>query len=83
VLFNNEVRLVNLRCISTSTLLPRHIREPRQVQLMRDGDRLRRTVAVFTEDQVRLAAPWIVPLEGIGPVQEDNHVSILFKAVVD
>ena len=53
------------------------------MQLMRHRDRLRRPVTVLTQDQVGLSPAWVVALEGIGPVQQDDHVSILFKAVVN
>ena len=55
----------------------RHIREPRQMQLMRHGDRLRRAITVLTHDQVRFTAPRIIPLEGVGPVQQNYHIGIL------
>ena len=35
----------------------------------------------FTENQVRLAAAGVVTLERIGPVQQDDHVGVLFQAI--
>ena len=50
---------------------------------MRNSDRLRRTITVLAQDQIGLAAPRVVPLEGVRAVQQNDHVGILFKAVVD
>jgi hypothetical protein len=58
--------------------LSRHVGEPRQVQLMRDGDGLGRAVAVLGQNQVRLSPTRIVAIEGVGPVQQDHDVTILF-----
>jgi hypothetical protein len=56
---------------------PRHVGESRQVQLMRDGDRLGRTVTVFGQNEVRFPTTWVVTLERIGPVQKYDHIGIL------
>ena len=66
----------------TNALLPRHVRKPRQMQLMRNGDRLRRPVPVLAQDQVGLAATRIVTLEGIWTVQQDYHIGILFQGIM-
>ena len=66
-----------LRTYKVSLLLG-HIRESRQMQLVRNGYRLRRTVAVLTENQVRLAAAWVVAVERIRSVQKYDHIGILF-----
>ena len=50
---------------------------------MGNGDGLRRAVSVFAEDQVGLTAARVVTLEGIRPVQQDDHVRILFQTVVN
>lgn len=55
-----------------------HIRKARQVQLVRNGYRLRRTIAVLGQDQIRLPAARVVPFERIGAVQQDHEVAILF-----
>ena len=47
------------------------------MQLVRDGDRLRRSRTVFGDDEVRFAAARIVALERVGAMQEDHHVRIL------
>ena len=44
---------------------------------MRNGNRLGRTVTVFGQNQVRLSPAWIVPIERVGPVQQDHDVAIL------
>lgn len=75
-LMSNQFRLMN-------RLLARHVGEPRQVQLVRDGHGLGWAVAVLGQNQVGLTATWVVSLEGIRPVQQDNHVGILFERVVD
>ena len=49
---------------------------------MRDGHRLRRAVAVFGENEIRLSPTWIVALERIGPVQQNHDVSILFETIM-
>jgi hypothetical protein len=46
--------------------LARHVGEARQVQLVGDGDRLGRAVAVPGQNQVRLATARVVAIEGIG-----------------
>ena len=61
---------------------PRHVGEARQVQLMRDGDRLGRTVTVFGENEIRLSATRVVALERVRPVQQNDHVSILFQRLL-
>lgn len=61
----------------------RHIGEPRQMQLMGHGHCLGRAVAMLGENQVGLAAARVVALECIRPVEQDNHVGILFKRVMD
>jgi len=63
-----QVGIVGTEREPTSQLLPRHIREPRQVQLMRHRHRLRRTVAVLGQNQIGLAATRIVTLERIRAV---------------
>ncbi len=68
----------NLRTYTTA-LLPRHIRKPRQVQLVRHGDRGRRTVTVLTQNQVGLTAPRVITLESVRAVQQDDHVGVLFQ----
>lgn len=70
-----EVRICAVPLLPRSV---RHIREPRQMQLMRHCDRLRRAVAVLAHDEVRFAAPRVVALEGVRPMQQDDHVGILF-----
>jgi hypothetical protein len=40
-----------------------HAFEARRVQLMRDGGRLGRAVAVIAQDQIRLAATRVVTVE--------------------
>ncbi len=52
------------------------------MQLVRNGYRLRRTVAVLTENQVRLAAAWVVAVERIRPMQKYDHIRILFQLVM-
>jgi hypothetical protein len=58
-------------------LLPRHVGEPRQVQLVGNRHRLGRPIAMLSQNQVRLTAAGIVTLEGIRSVQQDDHVRIL------
>ncbi|SKN04214.1 Uncharacterised protein [Mycobacteroides abscessus subsp. massiliense] len=62
-----------------TALLPRHIREPRQVQLVRHGDRGRRAVTVLAQDQVGLTAARVIPFERVRAVQQDDHVGVLFQ----
>jgi hypothetical protein len=57
--------------------LPRHVGESREMQLMRDGDSLGRTVTVLGQNQVRLSPAWIVAIERIRTVQQDHDVAIL------
>ena len=56
----------------------RHVGKPRQMQLMRHRDRLRRTVAVLGENQVRFTTTRVIPVERIGPMQKYDHIGILF-----
>ena len=53
------------------------------MELVRDGDRLCRTVAVLADDDVGLAGAGVVALDRIGSVQQDDHVRILLQTVVD
>jgi hypothetical protein len=71
------------RTTPTETNSPRHVGEPRQVQLVGNRHRLGRPVAMLSQNQVRLTAAGIVTLEGIRSVQQDDHVRILFERVVD
>lgn len=50
------------------------------MQLMRHGDRPGRTVTVFGDNEIRLAAARVVPLEGVGSVQQDHHVGVLLDS---
>ena len=59
-----------------------HVRKPRQMQLMCDGDRLSRSVSMLAQDQVRLAPTRIVALERVWPMQKYDHIGILFQAVM-
>ena len=59
-----------------------HVGKARQVQLMRDGDGLGWAVTVLAEDQIRLTAARVVPLERIRPVQQDDHVRVLFERIM-
>jgi hypothetical protein len=78
-IFSELMPFANLRCISTAQLqLPRHVGEARQVQLVCDGHRLGRAVAVLGQNQVRFTAARVVALEGIWAVQQNDHVRILF-----
>src|SRR5947199_2850473 len=52
------------------------------VQLVGDGDRAGGAVAVLGEDEIGLARAGVVALEGVGAVQEDDHVGVLLDAVV-
>lgn len=71
--------VLDLRCISTPLLYsPRHIGEPRQVQLMRNGHGPGRTVTVFGENEIRFSATWVIAFECVRAVQQDYHVGILF-----
>ena len=54
-----------------------HVGEARQVKLMRNGDRLCRTIAVLGQNQVCLAATGVVTFERVWPMQQDDHVRIL------
>ena len=65
-------------CPRPGGLLPRHVRELGQVQLVGDDDRARRAVAVLGQDQVGLAAARVVGVEGIGSVQQ-HHVRVLLQ----
>ncbi len=49
---------------------------------MRYGDRLRRTVAVFGENEIRFSPTWIVAIKGVGSMQQDDNVGILFQRIV-
>jgi hypothetical protein len=71
----------NLRTYKQQSL-SRHVGEPRQVQLMCDSHRLGRTVAVLGENQVRLTTTRIVALESVWPMQQDDHICVLLKAVM-
>lgn len=71
----------NLRTYSRPSSV-RHVGESRQVQLMRHGDRLRRAIPVLAHDQVSFTAPRVVSLEGVRPVQEDDHIRILFERIM-
>lgn len=53
------------------------------MQLMRDGDRLRRTVAVLAQNQIGLAAARVVTLESIGTMKQDDHIGILFQRIMN
>lgn len=57
--------------------LVRHIRKPRQMQLVGNGDRLRRSRTVFGDNQVSLTTARVISLERIRPMQEDHHIRIL------
>ena len=54
-----------------------HVGEARQMQLMRNGDGLRRPIPVLAQNQVSFTAAWVVTLERIGPVQKYDHIGIL------
>ena len=56
---------VRLDVVAKADRLPRHVRKPRQMQLVRNGYRLRRPVAVLGQNQRPLPAR-IVALERIG-----------------
>ena len=71
----------NLRSHS-SQRLPRHIRKPRQVQLVRHGDIRGGAVAVLAEDDVGLATARVLPVEGVRAVQQHDHIGILLEAVM-
>jgi hypothetical protein len=60
----------------------RHIRKPTQMQLVRNGNRLRRPVTVLAKNQVRFTAARVVTLECIRPMQQYDHVGILFEGIV-
>jgi hypothetical protein len=77
-LCNASTRLTSMSNWTSGGLLPRHVGEPRQVQLVCNGHRLGRAVAVLGQNQVGLAAARVIALERIGPVQQDDHVRILF-----
>ena len=52
------------------------------MQLVRNGDGLRRAVAVLAQDQIRLAPTRVVPLERVRPMQKYDHVRILLKTIM-
>lgn len=58
---------------------PRHVGESRQVQLMGDGHRLGRAVAVFGENEIRLSPARVVALERVRPVQQQHDVGVLLQ----
>jgi hypothetical protein len=59
------------------TQLPCHVREPRQMQLVRDRHRTRRPSTVFRDNKIGFAAARIIRFEGVGPMQQNHHVRIL------
>jgi hypothetical protein len=67
---------------TTALLSPSHVGKPRKMQLVSNSHRLGRAVAVLGHNQVRLTAAGIVAVEGIGPVQQDDHIRILFKTIM-
>lgn len=58
-------------------LLLGHVRKPREMQLVRHGDRARRASAVLRNDEVGFTAARVVAFERIGPVKQDDQVAIL------
>src|SRR5260370_1284852 len=69
----------NLRTYTTKALLLGHVREARQVQLVRDGNGLGRTVAVLGQNQVCLSGSGAVAVVTIGAVDEDHQIRILLQ----
>jgi hypothetical protein len=59
--------------------LPRHIREPRQVQLVCHRYIRGRTISVLAQNNIGFTAPGIFPIECIGAMQKHYHIRILFK----
>jgi len=66
-----------IRPVSQQRLRLGHVGEARQMQLMRNGDGLRRPIPVLAQNQVSFTAAWVVTLERIGPVQKYDHIGIL------
>ncbi len=65
--------------VSKQALPARHIHELAQMQLVRNGNRRRRTIPMLTQDDVGLTGAWVVALEGVGAVQQDHHIRILLE----
>jgi hypothetical protein len=47
------------------------------MQLVRNSNRGCRTVTVLAQDDVGFTCARVIALEGVGPVQQNNHVRIL------
>jgi hypothetical protein len=58
---------------------PRHVGEARKMQLVSNSHRLGRAVAMLGQNQVCLTAARVVAIEGIGSIQQDDHIRILFQ----
>jgi hypothetical protein len=74
--FENGTSSLRIYIISSFLRLG-HVGEARQMQLMRNGDGLRRPIPVLAQNQVSFTAAWVVTLERIGPVQKYDHIGIL------
>lgn len=61
-------------------LAPRHVYEAAEVELVGDSDGGGGTVAVFADDDVGLAGAGVVAFDGVGTVEQDDHVGVLLEA---
>lgn len=48
------------------------------MQLVRNGNRCRGAISVLADNEVGFATARVVTFEGIGSVQQDDHVGVLF-----
>lgn len=62
--------------------LPRHIRKPREVQLVRHSDIRGRAVTVLAEDDVRFTTARVVAVDGVRAVQQHDHVGVLLQTIM-
>ena len=79
----DELRARLVGMINTPVSPVGEVGEAAVVQLVGDGDRARRTVAVLGQDEVRLARAGVVALERVGPVKKNHHVSVLLDRIVE
>src|SRR5690625_3585472 len=64
--------------VTQPSTLVGHVRETREVTLEGDGDRRRRAVSMFRDDEIRFPRPGGFLLVQVFAVDEHDHVSILF-----
>jgi hypothetical protein len=70
----DRMKTVRLTCASA-----RHVREPREVQLVGHGDGRCRAVTVLAKDDVGFATAGVVTVECVGAMQKHDHIRILFE----